>query len=143
MQEDTIFMKIIRREVPADIVYEDDDTIAFLDIKPIRIGHTLVVPKKISRNIFDMDDDTAAAFIKTIKKVARAVKETVRADGINIGINNERAAGQIVFHAHAHIIPRFLDDGLKVWGRGKDYSQGEAITISEKIRERIKQDADT
>lgn len=136
--EDTIFMKIIRREIPAEIVYEDDDTLAFLDIKPIRVGHTLVIPKKPSRNIFDMDDDTAAAFIKTIQKVARAVKETVGADGINVGINNERAAGQIVFHTHAHIIPRSISDGLKNWSREREYTPGEAATIAEKIREAIK-----
>lgn len=132
--EDTIFMKIILREIPADIVYEDDLMIAFLDIKPVEPGHTLVVPKKVSRNLFDMDDETASAFIRATREVARAVQKATGAAGVNIGINNEAAAGQVVFHAHAHVIPRFPDDGLKSWGRGRPYASGEAAAVAEKIR---------
>lgn len=132
--EDTLFAKIIRREIPADIVYEDNDTIAFLDINPIWPGHTLVCPKKASRNLLDMDDDTAAAFIRTIRNVARVVKDITGADGINIGINNEAAAGQVIFHTHAHVIPRYENDGLEVWKRQKGYAPDEAAQLAEKMR---------
>lgn len=133
--EDTIFGKIIRREVPADIVFENESAIAFLDIRPIRPGHTLVVPKKASRNLLDMDNATAEAFIRAVRDVARAVRAATRADGVNIGINNEGAAGQEVFHAHAHIIPRMEGDGLQSWGAGKGYEEGESSRVAESIRD--------
>src|SRR3989344_8724642 len=108
-------MKIIRREIPADIVYEDADTMSFLDIRPNNPGHTLVVPKKPFRNIFDIDDETLAAVWRTARKVAKAVKDATDADGLNINTNNEATAGQVVFHYHVHVIPRFENDGLPLW----------------------------
>lgn len=131
--EDTIFMKIIQREVPADIVYEDEDTLAFLDIHPNNPGHTLVVPKKPCRDIFDIDDETLAAVWRTVKKVARAVRDVTGAEGLNINTNNGSAAGQVVFHYHVHVIPRFANDGYRLW-KGKEYSPGEAEKMAEKIR---------
>lgn len=132
--EDTIFGKIIRHEIPAHIIYEDSETLAFLDIKPISAGHTLVLPKKASRNLFDIDEESAVALMRTIRIVTKAVKAVTNADGINVSINNESAAGQIIFHTHAHIIPRFKEDGLKNWNRQFSYKEGEDITIAEKIR---------
>jgi histidine triad (HIT) family protein len=128
--EDTIFDKIIRREVPADVVYEDESVIAFLDIKPNNPGHTLVVPKNWSRNIFDMEDANLCTLITRVKKIAHAVKEALNADGVNIAMNNEPAAGQIVFHAHIHVIPRFIGDNRE----HKTYAPGEAAAIAAKIR---------
>ena len=132
--EDTIFAKIIRREVPAEIVYEDQETIAFLDIKPNNPGHTLVVPKHWSRNIFDMSDEDLSALMICVKKVAHAVKEAMRADGVNIAMNNEPAAGQIVFHSHLHVIPRFEGDTRE----HKTYKPGEAEEVAAKIRSVLK-----
>ncbi|HVB20150.1 MAG TPA: HIT family protein [Candidatus Paceibacterota bacterium] len=135
--EDTVFMKIIRREIPADIVYEDADTLAFLDIHPTSTGHTLVVPKKPFRNIFDIDDATLAAVGRTTHRVAKAIKEAVGAEGLNIITNNEAAAGQIVFHYHVHIVPRFTGDGLRSW-TGKPYSDAATATaVAEKIRQAL------
>ena len=134
--EETIFDKIIRREIPADIVYEDDETLAFLDINPINPGHTLVVPKRFARNLLDADETILAAVMKTAQKVAHAIKESLGADGINIGINNESAAGQVVFHFHVHVIPRFSDDGLRHWP-GRPYASGEAAATAEKIRAKL------
>lgn len=132
--EDTIFMKIIRREIPAEIVYEDADTLAFLDIRPTNPGHTLVVPKKPFRNIFDIDDETLAAVMRTVRKVAKAVNEAVGAEGMNITTNNKAAAGQIVFHYHVHIIPRFMNDGYRLWP-GKPYPTDTAAKeVADKIR---------
>ena len=133
--EDTIFMKIIRREIPADIVYEDADTLAFLDVKPINRGHTLVVPKKPARNIFDIDDESLVAVMRTAQRVALALR-AIGAAGVNIGINNESAAGQIIFHFHMHVIPRFTDDKLISWP-GKNSSPDKRKQIAEKIRQAL------
>ncbi len=134
--EETIFDKILRHEIPADIVYEDEETLAFLDINPRNPGHTLVVPKKAARNIFDADDDTLAAVMRTIKKIAPVIQKVVEADGINIAFNNEAAAGQIVFYLHAHIIPRFADESS--FPTKTKYEPGEAALIAEKIRSQLK-----
>lgn len=131
--EDTIFMKIIRREVPANIVYEDDATIAFLDVRPNAPGHTLVVPKKPVQNIFDADDETLAAVMRTVKKIAPAVCDAVGAHGVHINSNHGAAAGQIVFHLHFHIIPRHDRSEFSFWPQ-KDYAPGDASAIAEKIR---------
>ncbi len=131
--EDTIFTKIIRREAPADIVYEDDDTLAFLDIRPNHPGQTLVIPKKPFRNIFDIDDESLAAVMRTVRKLAPAIKNAVHADGVNINSNNEPAAGQVVFHYHVHIIPRYENDGFKFFPT-TSYAPGEAAQVAEKIR---------
>jgi histidine triad (HIT) family protein len=133
--EDTIFMKIIRREIPAEIVYEDADTLAFLDVKPINLGHTLVVPKKFARNLLDVDGESLAAVMRTAQKIAVALRET-GADGVNIGINNESAAGQLVFHFHVHVIPRFVSDGLEHW-HGKECPLDEFKAIAAKLRKKL------
>ena len=134
--EDTIFDKIIRREIPAEIVYEDADTLAFLDIHPNNTGHTLVIPKKSVRNLFEMDEQTLTAVMKTVQKVARAVKESMHADGINIAMNNDSAAGQVIFHAHIHVIPRFEGDGFKHFPT-KEYAPGELEATAQKIRTKL------
>lgn len=137
MLEDTVFMKIIRREIPANIVYEDDDTLAFLDVKPAVLGHTLVIPKKQVRNIFDVDDATLAVVMHTVRKIAPAVRDAVGAHGVHINSNHEAAAGQIVFHLHFHIIPRHSRSEFSFWPQN-DYPKGDAAAIAEKIREKIK-----
>ena len=134
--EETVFMKIIRREIPADIVYEDEDTLAFLDAKPITPGHTLVIPKKPFRTIFDVDDETLAAVARTIRKVAPAVREAVGANGVHINSNHGAAAGQIVFHLHFHIIPRHDRSEFVLWPQ-KDHDAGNAAELAGKIRQAV------
>lgn len=134
--EDTVFMKIIRREIPAEIVYEDDDTLAFLDIAPVSPGHTLVIPKKPVQNVFDTDDETLAAVMRTVRKIAPAVRDAVGADGLNVHSNHGEAAGQIVFHLHMHLIPRFDSDNFVMWPH-KEYAAGEAQAVAEKIRANV------
>ena len=114
----TIFEKIIDREIPANIVYEDDHVIAFMDAFPIVKGHTLVVPKKVIENIYDLDEDTGAKVMKTITKVANAVKDAFEPAGLNVVQNNGAYASQSVFHLHFHIIPRYKEehDGLAING---------------------------
>ncbi|MBI4448667.1 HIT family protein [Candidatus Woesearchaeota archaeon] len=115
MADDCVFCKILKKEVPCVKVYEDEYTFAFLDVQPINKGHTLVIPKSHHENLFDLPKDQLHQCISTVKTVALAIKESLRPDGINVGMNNNRAAGQVVFHAHFHIIPRFLGDGLHHW----------------------------
>lgn len=134
--EDTVFGKIIRRELPARIVYEDADTLAFLDATPIVPGHTLVIPKKAVKNIFDVDDDTLAAVLRTVRRLAPAVRDAVGAHGVHINSNHEAAAGQVVFHLHFHIIPRHSRNEFHFWEPAADAGDGDAI--AERIRARAR-----
>ncbi len=131
-----LFQKIISGEIPSHKLYEDENTFAFLDISPASPGHTLVVPKKQSRNFLDADDETVMNTMKTVRKVANSMKSALGAEGINIIINNEPAAGQIVFHFHVHIIPRYKGDELEHW-HGKETPVDELQKIAAKIREKI------
>lgn len=135
--EQTIFSKIIDREIPADIVYEDDDVLAFLDISPVTPGHTLVIPKKWSRNVLDIDSESWAKVMEAVRKLAPIIKETMEADGINIVMNNEPAANQAVFHSHVHIFPSFEGEKTMQWPEGTSYAQGEAQEVAEKLRQNI------
>lgn len=116
---DNIFAKIIRGEVPCFKVYEDNSTIAFLDIMPQAEGHTLVIPKEHAETIFDLSPDSAAALITTTQKVAAAVKQVTKPPGIMLAQLNGAAAGQSVFHIHFHIIPRSGGIDLNLHARDK------------------------
>ena len=131
--ENCLFCKIIRSEVPSFKVYEDDLTLAFLDIHPVNKGHVLVIPKNHSTNILDISAADWAAVAETGRKVAIALDKALSADGVNLMMNNREHAGQVIDHPHLHFIPRFKGDGLKHWP-GKDYADGEGADISEKIR---------
>ncbi len=133
---DDLFLKIVRREIPAEIIYEDEKTLAFLDIRPSNHGHTLVIPKIQYRNIFDIPQDLWLAVMKTVHMLAPLIKKAVGADGINIMMNNEPAAHQLVFHAHVHIVPRFEGDPHQPWA-GTPYKEGEAKVVGEKIRKSL------
>jgi len=134
--DNCIFCKIIKGEVPADKIYEDDKFLAFLDITPVNLGHTLLIPKEHHKDLFEIPDDTLCEIGPVIKKIAIAVKEGTKADAINIGMNNGPVAGQVVFHAHIHIMPRFSNDGYKLW-HGKDYDKNNSQKIAEEIRKLI------
>ena len=131
-----IFCKIVKREIPCDFIYENEDVFVFLDIKPLHPGHVLVLPKKHFRNIFDIEDKILSEVTLIVKKMSKAVKEAVKADGINIAVNNEPAAGQLVFHSHFHVMPRYFNDGFKHWV-GTTYKEGEAKITAEKIKKEI------
>lgn len=131
--EDCIFCKIIAGKIPANKVYENGHSLAFLDINPVNKGHTLVVPKEHYTDLYALSSAVLHDMIDAVQKVAAAVKKGVAADGINIGMNNGRAAGQVVFHAHMHVIPRFSGDGLHHWPN-KKYADGEINEVEEKIK---------
>jgi histidine triad (HIT) family protein len=108
-----IFAKILRGELPAHKVYEDEKAFAFLDIMPRAPGHTLVIPKAAARNILDIAPDDLAHLIKTTQTIARAAVKVFDADGLTIQQFNEPAGGQVVFHLHIHVIPRKIGVSLK------------------------------
>lgn len=114
-----IFGKILRGEIPAHRVYEDNTALVMMDIFPQSRGHTLIVPKAPSRNLLDADPAALAAVIPLVQKVARAVKQATGADGIRLAQFNEAPAGQTVFHLHFHVIPVYEGVPLGAHGGGK------------------------
>ncbi|MFB9951999.1 HIT family protein [Rhizobium puerariae] len=108
-----IFGKILRGEIPCHRIYEDADTLAFMDVMPQSPGHLLVIPKAPSRNILDADPAVLAKLIPVVQKLARAAKEAFEADGITVIQFNEPASGQTVYHLHFHVIPRYEGLALK------------------------------
>lgn len=130
---DCIFCKIVHGELPAFKIYEDESILAFLDIHPVQAGHTLVVPKAHSKNIFDISKEDWAAVCEGARLVAIAIEKGIGADGVNIAMNNREHAGQVVHHPHVHVIPRFKGDGLKLMPQ-RSYNMGEAEEVQKKIR---------
>ncbi len=130
---DCLFCKIVSGEIPSYKIYEDEDFLAFLDINPVNLGHTLVIPKKHSTNILEMEDELSKKMIIVVKKISQKIKTSLKSDGINILINNEAGAGQIIFHTHIHIIPRFKDDGLQHWP-SKKFTSEDFLKTAEKIK---------
>ena len=108
-----IFAKILRGEMPAYKVYEDEKAFAFLDIMPRSPGHTLILPKSPARNIFDIDPEDLACVMKAAQKIAKAAMKVFEADGITVQQFNEQAGGQVVFHLHVHVMPRKAGVPLK------------------------------
>jgi len=133
---DCIFCKIIRGEIPSHQVYEDDKVLAFLDITPVNPGHTLVIPKAHYENLLDLPEEGAKNLIVAVKKIAGAVVAATGAEGFNLGLNNGAVAGQMVGHVHFHIMPRWENDGRKLW-LGQAYPEGEAQAIAEKIKNNL------
>jgi histidine triad (HIT) family protein len=111
--EDCIFCKIVSGDMPSYKIYEDDNTLAILDIYPVTPGHVLVLPKKHFDMLSDVDEETGIELFKTLLKIEKVVAKSGNL-GVNILQNNGKAAWQEVFHVHFHVIPRFQDDGLKM-----------------------------
>jgi len=111
--QNNIFAKILRGEMPSHRVYEDNDVVAFLDVMPQGNGHTLVLPKVPSRNILDAEPNTLGPLVRAAQRVARAAMRAFQADGVTILQFNEAPAGQSIFHLHFHVIPRFNGVALK------------------------------
>ncbi|MHB0970015.1 MAG: HIT family protein [Thermoanaerobaculia bacterium] len=109
---DCAFCRIVRGEEPAHVIYQDDDTVAFLDIFPWSEGHALVVPRAHRDDLFDTTPEEAAAVARSVSVVAHLLRRELGVDGVNIVQNNGRAAGQQVFHYHVHLIPRRENDNL-------------------------------
>lgn len=128
-----IFCKIIAGEIPCDKVYEDEQTIAFLDIKPVNPGHTLIIPKEHHPNITETPDEILGALMSTTRKIAHAFPTVLGTEHYNLEVNTGAIAGQVVFHTHIHIIPRHQNDGLELW-HGKPYEDGQSQLLAEKMK---------
>ncbi len=133
---DNVFAKILRGEIPAVKVYEDDATLAFMDVMPQAPGHTLVIPKCAAENLYDLPEAAGAAVLRTVQKLAPAVRDALDADGIMLNQFNGPAAGQSVFHFHVHIVPRFA--GVPLRRHSGDMEDPEKLAAqAEKIRARL------
>lgn len=132
-----LFCKIIAGEIPSTKVYEDNTVLAFLDIHPVNIGHTLVIPKAHHTNLYETTDNDLAHMMTVVKKLSIAIKSSLCADGINIEMNNDPIAGQIIFHTHLHIIPRFKGDGFTHWRGVREYNEGEIDEIGSIIKKHL------
>lgn len=130
---DCIFCKIVSGEIPSYKIFENESTLAFLDIGPVNYGHTLVIPKKHFQNLEIIDEKTLSSVISTVKVIGRAIKNGLGVTGYNVNLNNDQVAGQIVPHLHFHVIPRTEGDGLELWPQGK-YGEIEAEEAADKIK---------
>lgn len=126
-KDDCIFCRIVAGDIPATKVYEDDDTLAFMDIGPIVKGHILVIPKQHYDPIDDTPDDVLARIIKVVKRISMAQKKALGAEGCNVIQNNGACAGQLVEHLHFHVIPRYADDGHKWNWDAKSYNDSDEM----------------
>jgi len=131
---DCVFCRIVKGEIPAFKLYEDDDSLAFMDINPANEGHALAVPKEHARDVHAISDQGLAAAMLAARKVASAVERTLGPAGLNLVQCNGEAAGQSVFHFHVHVLPRRQGDELKLnWGLHP--GDMDAIgTLAERIR---------
>ncbi|MHA6251643.1 HIT family protein [Oceanobacillus sp. CAU 1775] len=139
--EDCIFCKIINGEIPSAKVYEDDEVYAFLDISQVTKGHTLVIPKTHTKNIYETSAEVAKEFFARVPKIANAIKATYEPLGMNMLQNNEAAAEQSVFHLHVHLIPRYGEgDGYQLgWTtHAEDYTSEDLQKIAADIHTNIK-----
>ena len=133
-QAETIFDKILAGTIPCHRVYEDESVLAFLDINPVSLGHTLVIPKERRAYLHELSDEQAAAIGRVLPRIARAVLHASGASEYNILQNNGASAHQAVFHVHFHIIPRLADTGLGVGWSPRKLSPEIAAGLLEKMR---------
>jgi len=132
-----IFCDIVDGIQEAEILFEDDSTIAFLDIRPLNYGHSLVIPKNHYENFSEVAEKDLHSVIKATQFVTNCIKSSLHPDGINIISNNGSAAGQTIFHFHFHIIPRLKNDHFTFRPHFKDYSEGSMKEFADKIRSEI------
>ena len=138
-----VFCKIIKGDIPSSKVYEDENVFAILDMSQVTPGHTLLIPKKHVRNIYDYDEELASTVFAAVPKVARALRDfDPEVKGLNILVNNEEVASQTVFHSHIHLLPRYTDEddfGLE-WAHNADnYTDEEMDAIKDKIADRVEE----
>ena len=133
--DDCIFCKMVAGHIPVTKIYEDEATLAFLDIGPVSDGHTLVVPKQHCEKLHDCPPQLLGQVGSHLGKIAKAVVTAMNADGYNVLCNNGRVAGQFVNHLHFHIIPRNADDSLFDRWPAYEYQKGKIEEIADKIKE--------
>jgi histidine triad (HIT) family protein len=132
-----IFCAIVAGQSPATVVYEDEHTLAFMDINPATPGHVLVVPKRHARDIFDVGEGDALHVMRAVVRVAQGVDKALQPDGVNLIQTNRPAAFQSVYHFHVHVIPRWWGDGIAPPWRHKRGDDKELLETGARIREAI------
>jgi histidine triad (HIT) family protein len=137
MSNPCVFCKIVAGEIPASVVYQDEHTIAFMDIGSVNPGHMLVAVKPHVENVFGLDDALAAAVMRTTARVARALKSALTPEGVNLFQANGAAAEQTVFHFHIHVLPRRVGDGMKLVWPVKNPARGALDETAARIRAAI------
>jgi len=135
--DNCLFCRIIRKEIPSYVIYEDKEVIAFLDILPVNPGHALVLPKRHFDSFLEMDEKSITSVFSAAKDIANSILKAVNAHGFNLLVNDKKAAGQLIDHVHIHIIPRFEGDGYEHW-HGKRLSDEEMRTTADKVKSRLK-----
>ncbi len=133
-----VFCKIVAKQIPASVVYEDEGTLAFMDLGQVNPGHVLVTAKAHAENVYDLDDAQAAVVFRTVAKVARAVRDAFSPQGLSIYQANGTAAGQTVFHFHMHLVPRHENDGMNLTWPVKNPPREALETNAAKIRARLR-----
>ena len=134
MADDCIFCSIVRGEMSAEIVDEDEHTIAFMDVNPGTRGHALVIPRAHSRNLYEIGDDDLRHVAVAAGRLARRMRDRLACDGVNLINSCEPAAWQTVFHLHVHVIPRFDDDPLRLPGSPMEIEQAELEAVALELR---------
>ena len=130
MSDDCVFCKIVKNEIDAYKIYEDDDCMVILDRFPNNIGHSLVIPKKHVQNIFELDDDLAGKILKIASRISNAIQKSLKPDGIHLLQNNNKGANQTVNHFHMHIIPRYFGDTVEIkWVNNKFSDEDFSLTL--------------
>jgi len=135
--ESCIFCKIVRKQVPASIIYEDESVVAFLDIRPLNMGHTLVIPKAHYVDIFETPETELSNVHKVSKRISIAVKKATHADGISIIQQNGKAAGQDICHTHVHVVPRFEGQKLLGFSELKEVERAKLDEMAKRIRQEL------
>jgi histidine triad (HIT) family protein len=131
---DCIFCQIVAGDLPAQKIYEDDHTIAFMDINPGTRGHALVIPRRHARNLLEIEPDDLSATLLTAQKIARRVSDRLGADGVNLINSCGAAAWQTVFHFHVHVIPRYSDDPLQLPWKPAPGDMDEIAATAQELR---------
>lgn len=130
--DDCLFCKIIKKEIPSDIIFENDNILALLDITPCNPGHTLIIPKDHSDNFTEMSDELAGKLIITAKNLASKIIKAVNAPAFNLITNTGKESGQNIFHTHFHIVPRFDSKEVPDWPH-KDMTEEEKLEVKNRI----------
>jgi histidine triad (HIT) family protein len=137
MMADCVFCKIMAKQIPATVVHEDEDTLAFMDIGQVNPGHVLVALKKHAENIFALDEAQAAAVFRSAARVARAIRGAFEPQGLSVYQANGAAAGQTVLHLHIHLVPRYEGDGMALTWPVKNPPREKLAEYAQKIRAKL------
>jgi histidine triad (HIT) family protein len=135
---DCIFCRIVARQIPATVVYEDEHTLAFMDLGQVNPGHVLVALKAHAENVYELDDAQAGAVFRSVARVSRAIREAFAPQGLSVYQANGKAAGQTVFHLHVHLVPRHDGDGMDLTWPVKNPPRDRLEEAATKIRARLR-----